>query len=171
MDVDSIDGAAQVVIPAHRDPVEYLRSVQERERPAATVEADVKRSVDEPSVQRHGRARPLVGIALGGVVLVASALWAYGMTTGDAPEAGSGVVSSSMIERGAPIVPPARIVLSGTMGVTPSEARSYEVRLGDTLIEIAKAHDTTLSALMALNDLSDPNQIVVGTRLELPSGR
>ena len=45
----------------------------------------------------------------------------------------------------------------------------YEVRIGDTLDEIARAHDTTVQELLALNDIADPRRIVPGQQIRLPS--
>ena len=40
--------------------------------------------------------------------------------------------------------------------------KTYTVKWGDTLSEIAAAHNTTVSALTKLNNISNPNYIVVG---------
>ena len=46
---------------------------------------------------------------------------------------------------------------------------THEVRTGETLSEIAAAYGVTLADLMALNGISDPNQIVIGQSLLLPA--
>lgn len=46
----------------------------------------------------------------------------------------------------------------------PSE-RTVTVQSGDSLSKIAKLHDTTVEALMADNDIDDPNTIIVGQDL------
>ncbi len=46
----------------------------------------------------------------------------------------------------------------------PSEA-TITVQAGDSLSKIAKRHDTTVEDLMALNDIDDPNTILVGQSL------
>jgi lipid-binding SYLF domain-containing protein len=53
---------------------------------------------------------------------------------------------------------------------TASEAggKYYEVKSGDSLYEIAKAHGTTVDELVKLNDLKDKNRIYVGEKLVLP---
>ena len=52
---------------------------------------------------------------------------------------------------------------------TPTAAGLYIVKPGDTLTKIADEHETTIDEIMALNNLSDPDTIVVGQRLILPS--
>lgn len=47
---------------------------------------------------------------------------------------------------------------------------TYIVRPGDTLYSIARRHNTTVSELMRLNHLSDPNRIQVGQVLLVPGG-
>ena len=48
---------------------------------------------------------------------------------------------------------------------TPTPAGLYIVKPGDTLTKIADDHATTIDEIMALNNLSDPNTIVVGQKL------
>ena len=44
---------------------------------------------------------------------------------------------------------------------------TYTVKKGDTLSEIAVKHNTTVSKLVSLNDITDPDYIVVGQVLKL----
>lgn len=46
----------------------------------------------------------------------------------------------------------------------------YEVKSGDTLEKIAKAHGTSVKTLLEINGLSSPNKIQVGKKLKLPKG-
>ena len=48
--------------------------------------------------------------------------------------------------------------------------RTYTVVAGDTLSGIATRFGTTVSALTRANNLKNPNVIVIGTRLRVPSG-
>ena len=49
---------------------------------------------------------------------------------------------------------------------------TYTVKKGDTLSEIAVKYNTTVSKLVSLNDITDPDYIVVGQVLKLDdSGR
>lgn len=47
--------------------------------------------------------------------------------------------------------------------------KTYQVKRGDTLTEIARAHHTTVQALAKRNKLADPNRLLAGQRLEVPS--
>jgi LysM repeat protein len=46
---------------------------------------------------------------------------------------------------------------------------TYVVKRGDSLLSIARAHDTTVSALVSLNSISNPNRIFVGQKLKIRS--
>jgi N-acetylmuramoyl-L-alanine amidase len=48
--------------------------------------------------------------------------------------------------------------------------RTYEVRRGDTLTRIARAHGTTVQAIVSANTITDPNRVTAGTVLVIPSG-
>lgn len=48
--------------------------------------------------------------------------------------------------------------------------QTYRVRSGDTLSSIAQRFDTTVRALVRLNDIKNPNKIRTGQRLKVPSG-
>jgi LysM repeat protein len=49
-----------------------------------------------------------------------------------------------------------------------AQSQSYKVRPGDTLAAIATRYDTTVGAIMRLNNLGDPNLIRPGQQLKLP---
>jgi LysM repeat protein len=53
--------------------------------------------------------------------------------------------------------------------VTPDGPPRYTVQPGDTLATIARQFETTVEAIIALNQLADPNQIEVGQQLVLPA--
>lgn len=44
----------------------------------------------------------------------------------------------------------------------------YTIKSGDTLSQIAKAHNTTVEALVKANQIADPNKIIAGNVLRLP---
>jgi LysM repeat protein len=46
--------------------------------------------------------------------------------------------------------------------------KTYKVKRGDTLSEIAAEYGTTAKKLMKLNDIDDPTKLRVGQVLELP---
>jgi LysM repeat protein len=58
---------------------------------------------------------------------------------------------------------------SVTMATPAARAGTYTVRRGDTLSDIARRHGTSVTALARMNRLSDPNLIVTGRRLRVPS--
>lgn len=55
-----------------------------------------------------------------------------------------------------------------TLTPTPSGPISYIVEEGDTLFSIAQQFDVTMDALIAANELEDPNTIGAGTELTIP---
>src|ERR1700730_15571903 len=52
--------------------------------------------------------------------------------------------------------------------VAPSSAATVTVAPGETLLGIAHEYGTTVAALEAANDLTDPNTIVAGSVLQVP---
>lgn len=53
-------------------------------------------------------------------------------------------------------------------GVQPAGGETYTVQPGDTLFTIAQRFGTTISAITAANNLSNPNQLSVGQELIIP---
>jgi N-acetylmuramoyl-L-alanine amidase len=46
--------------------------------------------------------------------------------------------------------------------------RTYRVQSGDTLSQIAQRHSVTVSQIMQMNNLTNANQLRVGTELRIP---
>lgn len=65
-----------------------------------------------------------------------------------------------------PGAPPAD---TGTTTTTSPATSIYVVQAGDTLNAIARRFDTTVAELMRLNNLTNPDRIVVGQKLVVPS--
>ncbi|MCP6757882.1 MAG: peptidoglycan DD-metalloendopeptidase family protein [Fischerella sp. CENA71] len=53
--------------------------------------------------------------------------------------------------------------------VTPSTSANYEVKPGDTLAAIARAHGTSVSELVKANRLNNPNQLQINQKLNIPT--
>jgi len=68
----------------------------------------------------------------------------------------------------ATVLPVLALTTPTTAGAEP-EARTYVVRTGDTLSEIAARHGTTTARVVAVNDIDDPNDIRTGRRLVIPA--
>lgn len=52
----------------------------------------------------------------------------------------------------------------------PASAADHTVQPGENLVGIARQHRVTVADLVRINGLSDPNHVVAGTTLHLPSG-
>lgn len=91
-------------------------------------------------------------------------------TTVSALAGANGIANPNVIVAGR------RLVLPGTGGSahgtsttgSGSSGGSYRIRPGDTLGAIAASHGLSVSALAALNGITNPNRISVGTVLSLP---
>ena len=58
-------------------------------------------------------------------------------------------------------------VVSDVQNATSNNSNSYEIKNGDTLSSIAKANNTSVDALVKLNQISDPNKIQSGQTIIL----
>lgn len=69
-----------------------------------------------------------------------------------------------------PVTPTPRAVAATAAPptATPDTTARYTVQRGDTLAALAARFDTTVEAIVALNNLADPNSIEVGQQLLLP---
>ncbi len=91
----------------------------------------------------------------------------YG-TTVDALARGNGITNPNLVVAGT------TITISGGGGAgsesTSSGSTSHTVRSGETLSDIAARYGVSVSSLARANGLSDPNLVVSGTSLSIPSG-
>lgn len=77
------------------------------------------------------------------------------------------------------LIPGSRLIIPGKENRAPkaqdrpvaSKAGGYTVQVGDSLKAIAIRHGTTTASLASLNGIKDPNKLMVGQRLKLPSGK
>ncbi len=66
----------------------------------------------------------------------------------------------------------AALLCAGAVVAIGAASADWTVDYGDTLYSIARAHDTTVDALIAANpDIDDPNLIYVGDEVAIPDGR
>ena len=65
------------------------------------------------------------------------------------------------------LVASAAVVAGLVLGVQTVSADTYTVQAGDTVSEIALAHDTTVTAIANLNSLDNQNLIYIGDQLKI----
>ncbi|HEY1988178.1 MAG TPA: LysM peptidoglycan-binding domain-containing protein [Acidimicrobiales bacterium] len=87
----------------------------------------------------------------------------------------SSLVAANGIRNPNLIVAGTTLVLPGNAGIVlassgTSSGSTVLVTLGDTLSAIAARYGTSVSALAAANGISNPNLVIAGSRLALPSG-
>ena len=67
------------------------------------------------------------------------------------------------------IAPSSATPASAAPDPTPTPPlRTYTMKRGDTLIKVGARFGTTVKALMALNNIDDPQRIPVGAVLKIP---
>jgi LysM repeat protein len=84
----------------------------------------------------------------------------------------NGITNLNHVEAGRVLTIPAGGGSGGGSGSggAPASSGTYTVRAGDTLASIASRHSTSVSAIVSANKLKNPNVVVIGTRLAIPSG-
>lgn len=84
-----------------------------------------------------------------------------------APDGSAGPLASATPELSAAPTPTPAPAASPTP--VPSAAlRTYKIKSGDTLSEVAARFGTTVRAIRRLNDIDDPSRLRIGTVLKLP---
>lgn len=124
------------------------------------------------------RKERLVPLILGGlaiVLLVVGIFFVVLWFTGDSPPALPGFLASKTptptvthTPRPPTATPTVTLTLAPTLTPTPSGPIVYIVELGDTLSSIAEKFGVEIVLLMALNGITDPNQLFVNTEITIP---
>jgi LysM repeat protein len=81
-------------------------------------------------------------------------------------------IAPSVAPSAAPSLPPTpaqSVAPSPAPTKAPAQFRTYTVKPGDTLSAIAARFDTTVSAIVNLNDLNNANSLRVGQKLKIPN--
>lgn len=87
------------------------------------------------------------------------------------PRGGSPTPATRTVAATQPPSTPGTPAASPSPAVTPTPtpaARTYVVRQGDTLFQIAIDNDTTVEAILAANPGLDPDTLAIGTEIRLP---
>lgn len=125
------------------------------------------------------RKERLVPLILGGlaiVLLVVGIFFVILWFTGDSPPALPGFLASKTptptethTPRPPTATPTVTLTLAPTFTPTPSGPITYIVEPGDTLSSIAEQFGVEVVLLMALNNITDPNQLFVNTEIIIPA--
>lgn len=140
---------------------------------AAAWRASWRRTV-RPHRRSGRRSTLIVGVA----VMVALASAEYTVENGDtlgriaakhnttvaALVEANGISNPNRIRIGQKLIIPGVDPAAGA----PAPAATYQVVSGDTLAKIAARHQTTVAALVAANELTNPNKLKIGQSLLLP---
>ena len=84
--------------------------------------------------------------------------------------AANGIRNPNLIVAGTTLVIPGNAGIVLASSAASSGSPTVLVSLGDTLSAIAARYGTSVSALAAANGISNPNLVIAGSRLALPSG-
>jgi LysM repeat protein len=126
--------------------------------------------------KRKNRLGPLIlgGVAI--VLLVVGIFFIVLWFTGDSPPAIAGIFASqtpTATETQTPSPPTMTATVTPTLPPsstpTPSGPITYIVEPGDTLSSIAEEFGVEIVLLMALNNITDPNQLFVNTEIIIPA--
>jgi LysM repeat protein len=92
-----------------------------------------------------------------------------GVSVGDLAKA-NGITDPNRVYAGKTlVVPGGGTVTAQAAPSTPAPARVHTVAAGETLSGIAARYGTTIGAIVSANKLADPNHVVVGTKLQIPT--
>jgi len=92
-----------------------------------------------------------------------------GVSVGDLAKA-NGITDPNRVYAGKTlVVPGSGTVTAQAAPSAPAPARVHTVAAGETLSGIAARYGTTVGAVVWTNHLRDPNHVVVGTKLQIPT--
>jgi len=104
-------------------------------------------------------------LAVAGTALALAALAALALVS-LRTDVGNGITKAAVTEPTAVIVPAE--TAAPLVATAAAEIKTHTVQPGDTLWDIAIRHGTTVAALVAANNLDDPNLLAIGQRLVIP---
>lgn len=158
------------LIPAHRDPAEYLQYLAQLEE-YRLQSAGQGESAPSPS-RVLGRAGTgglwkVLGLALAAAVLAGAAISLVDLSS----RPGDLEPSGSALDRADPILTPyAPVIISReTSAPTSPNPQSHVVDRGETLTSIAGRYGVSVEAIAVLNGLEDTDAIFAGQRLTIPA--
>jgi len=124
------------------------------------------------------RKERLVPLILGGLAIVLLVVGIFLIIlwfTGDSPPALPGFLASktptpteTLTPHPPTATPTITLTLAPTSTATPSGPVTYIIEPGDTLSSIAEKFGVEVVMLMALNNITDPNQLFVNTEIIIP---
>ena len=124
------------------------------------------------------RKERLVPLILGGLAIVLLVVGIFLIIlwfTGDSPPALPGFLASktptpteTLTPHPPTATPTITLTLAPTSTATPSGPVTYIIEPGDTLSSIAEKFGVEVVLLMALNNITDPNQLFVNTEIIIP---
>ena len=80
----------------------------------------------------------------------------------------NGISNPNIVAAGTRLVIPGSRATAAAPAAARQASGSYTIQSGETLSEIADRTGTSVERLMQLNGISNPNQVVAGTRLAIP---
>lgn len=164
--VETSSGAPRRLIPAHRDPAEYLQYLAQLEEHRAQPDGHDEHATSASRVAGRvwaGRLWKALGLAATATALVGAAILLADLSSRpgglDAPV--------SALQGAAPILTPYEPVVTDRNTTTPEQL--HVVDRGETLTSIAARYGVSVRAIAALNGLEDTDAILAGQLLTIPA--